>query len=208
MSLWNSVRSIVCSERTERERALAKCSLVAYPRKVANKSQDSRPFPTYFHPLSVSLYPHSSQLSRPLLGTVFHRSIQCMGLALMMLKRQGRACDFFVDISGRNLICLIGVGPAEWGIASAKFEQSCILERRKFIGVTSVSSTKRQSLIFAANIARYQVHKWESIANSRNFSYAFFFLANSSVFFSALLDFYFRGFRFLLKGTIGLVATF
>lgn len=87
-----------------------------------------------------------------------------MGLALMTLKRRGRACDFFVGISGRNLICLIGVGPAEWEIAGAKFEQSCILERRKFIGVTPVSSVS-QSLIFAY-IARYQVYEYkrESIA--------------------------------------------
>jgi len=101
-----------------------------------------------------------------------------MGFALMTLKRRGRACDFFVGISGRNLICLIGVGPAEWGIAGAKFEQSCILERRKFIGVTSVSSAS-QSLIFAANIARYLVwvYKRESIANSQNLSYTHLFLS-------------------------------
>lgn len=108
----------------------------------------------------------------------------------MTLKRRGRACDFFVGISGRNLICLIGVGPAEWGIAGAKFEQSCILERRKFIGVTPVSPTRRQSLIFAANIVQYQVHKRISIANSRNFSYTSFF--SSQIHF-----FFFCSFRFL-----------
>lgn len=179
-SLWNSVRSIVRSKR-ERKRS-CKRSLTAYPRKVTNKSQDSRPFPTCFHPLSVSLYPRSPQLPHPRLETVFRRSIQCMGLALMTLKRRGRACDFFVGISGRNLICLIGVGPAEWGIAGAKFEQSCILERRKFIGVTPVSSASR-SLIFAVNIARYLVYKRESVANSQHFSYTHFLHSIFSLFF-------------------------
>lgn len=87
----------------------------------------------------------------------------------------GRACDFFVGISGRNLICLIGVGPAGWEITGAKFEQSCTLERRKFIGVTPVSSTMCKSLIFAANIAQCQVRESESITSSQNSSDAFFF---------------------------------
>lgn len=121
----------------------------------------------------------------------------------------GRACDFFVGISGRNLICLIGVGPAGWEIAGAKFEQSCILERRKFIGVTPVSSTTRQSLIFVANIARNQVRERESIANSRNFPFmrvSFFSRTFFYLFFSA--RFCSLDFRFLHGDTIALVAIF
>lgn len=134
--------------------------LARYPRKVANKSQVSRPFPTCFHPLSVLfLLPRFLSFSRPLLNIPPVDTMHGSRTNDVKTPRDdGRACDFFVGISGRNLICLIGVVPAGREIAGAKFEQSCILERRKFIGVTPVSSTRRQSLIFVANIARYLKH--------------------------------------------------
>jgi len=145
MSFWNAIRSIVLGKSSHK--MFTRC-----PRKVTNKIQDSQPFPTCFHSLSKPP-PCSHPFSRTLLGIspidTMHES---RTNDVKTSSKGGRTCDFFVGISGRNLICLIGVGLTGWEITGTKFERSCTLERRKFIGVTPVSSTTRKS-IFAANIA-------------------------------------------------------
>lgn len=90
-----------------------------YLQKVANKSQDSRPFPTCFHPSLSEPFcsppPLSPFLSHPLLRAGIPPVDTMHGSRTNDVKTprdDGRACDFFVGISGRNLICLIGVGPA------------------------------------------------------------------------------------------------
>lgn len=187
MSLWNAVRSVVLGKSSRK--MFTRC-----PRKVTNKSQDSRPVSHLFPSIRTLFSPSLSSVLSPTPRDGFPSVDTMHGSRTNDVKtsRDGsRACDFFVGISGRNLICLIGVGPAGWEITGAKFEQSCTLERRKFIGVTPVSSTVRESLIFVANIAQCQVCERESISLALktlmmhffpSWIYVFFFLLNISIF--------------------------
>jgi len=134
------------------EKALVKCSQgVREKLRIKFKTHNRFPPVSTLYQNSEPFFPPCSHpFSRTLLGIspvdTMHGS---RTNDVKTPSKGGRTCDFFVGISGRNLICLIGVGLTGWEITGAKFARSCTLERRKFIGVTSVSSTTRKS-IFAA----------------------------------------------------------
>lgn len=138
MNLWLAVRS-----------KLGKSSREMYSQGVRGKLRIKAKIHVHFPPVSTlyrnPFFPSHSSFSRLLLGVPPIDTIHGSRTNDVKTSRGGgRACDFFAGISGRNLICLIGVGPAGWEITGAKFEQSCTLERRKLIGVTPVSSTMTQ----------------------------------------------------------------